>query len=687
VALALAFASTSPIRPTPAVGAAASGLAALALLRATDLGFHGSSALATAVLVVPVLVSGYRHAGRRSRRRARMGSVALLALVGVVGVAYGAAALSARSDVERGVERLRQGLASGRDGDDAAAATHLDAAADAFAAADDTLGGWLATPAEALPVVGHNARAAEAMATEAAAVAREGADAAADADVDTLTVEGGRLDLERVRSLEGPLDDVASAVSAGMERVDDVDTAWLVPPVADRLAMVEDELAAAAPDVERAADATRLVPAMFGGEGTSRWFVAFVTPVEARGRTGFMGNFAELTAVDGKVDMTRFGRASELEAGGTPGPQRTLSGPDDYVARWARFDPAATWRNVTMSPDFPSIGQVIAELYPQSGGQPVDGVLAVDPVGLAALLELTGPITVPDVATPLTSDNAADFLLRQQYLAFPETAERVDTLESLARATFDRLTAGDLPGPRVVGESLSAAADAGHVHAWAVDPAQQALFEDLGIDGALPGAVRSDYLGVVSNNAVGNKIDLFLSRQVSYDVDWDPDTGLLDATATVVLTNGAPAAGLPRTVIGSPIRGDDAPPPGTNRTYLSIYSPWSIDGARLDGEPVTVERQREGDHYAYSLFVDVPPDGGARTVELSLQGRLTGTDDYRLTAGTQPLVTPDELALTVDAAGGGAVTASGPMRVEGRTASVREPLVDEVTSYRIEAER
>jgi Protein of unknown function (DUF4012) len=691
-ALALALLSSRPVRPHPAVGAAIGGLGAVALLDAEDPAGHGSSAALAALAAALVLVSGYRHAGRSARHRARIGLVAAGAAVAVVGTAYGAAALAARPAAERGLDRLERGLAASRHGDDAAAASHLDAAADAFADAERNLGGLLAAPARALPIVGQNARAAESMAAAAADVAREGATAATDADVDTLVLRGGALDLAHIGSLAGPLDEVAAELDRASDRLAAEDTAWLVPPVADRLDEVRAELTTAHPDVELAADATRLVPAMFGGARPTRWFVAFVTPVEARGRTGFLGNFAELTATDGKVEMTRFGRASELEAGGTPGPERSLSGPDDYLARWARFEPQSTWRNITMSPDFPSIGQVVAELYPQSGGQPVDGVIAVDPVGLAALLRLTGPIGVPDVADPLTPDNAAAFLLRDQYLALPETTRRVDALESLARAAFDRLTTGDLPGPRTVSKSLSAAAAGGHLHAYAVDSAQQALFEDLGVDGALPPTRGGDYVGVVTNNAVGNKVDLFLTRQLTYDVAWDPATGTLDATATVTLTNEAPASGLPGTVIGTPLRGDEAPPPGTNRSYLSVYSPWGVDAARLDGQPVNVERQREGDRYAYSLFLDVPPEGGTRTLELHMLGRLATTDEYRLVVGTQPLVTPDQFTLTVDSGeaelaawAGGSESGAGAVQVDGHTARASGPLVDEATAYRIQA--
>ena len=680
-ALALALLTAGPIRPHPAVGALVGALGAFALLRIGDLGPLGLPVLVSGLAVAPVLVSGHQHAGRRTRRRVRRAALACGAAVVLVGLAYGLALRSARPAAERGLAELDAGLAAAHEGDDAAAAGHLDAAADAFADADGHLGGWMAAPARVLPVMGHNARATATMAAAAADVARQGAASATEADTDTLTVQGGRLDLARVRALGAPLDAVAVTLAGAAEQLDDVRSPWLVTPVAQRLERVRTEVADARPDVDLAADAVHVLPAMFGGDGPSRWFVAFVTPVEARGRTGFMGNYAELTITDGQVEMTEFGRASDLEAGGTPGPQRTLSGPDDYLARYARFAPAATWRNVTMSPDFPSVGQVMAELYPQSGGRPVDGVIAVDPAGLAALLTLTGPVDVPGIEQTLTPDNAADFLLRQQYLQIEDTASRIDALEGLARATFDHLTTGDLPGPRAVADSLGAAVAAGHLHAYATDAEQQHLFEDVGLDGALPAVDGGDSLAVVSNNAIGNKVDLFLRREVAYDATWDPDTGEVAATATITLTNAAPSSGLPDSVIGTSLGAPVAPPTGTDRTYLSVYSPWELDAATLDGAPVEIERQPERGRYAYSLFLDVPPEGGVRTLVLDLDGRVDAGARYQLDVATQPLATPDEVevSVTVEGADSGDVTASAPLEVEGATAHVTGPVTDERT--------
>ena len=109
------------------------------------------------------------------------------------------------------------------------------------------------------------------------------------------------------------------------------------------------------------------------------------------------------------------------------------------------FEPADYPQDLTFSPDFPSDAEALAQIYEQSGGQPVDGVIKIDPVALAALLRFTGPIQVPGIDEPLTSENAADILMRSQYL---QEGERGDALVEATRIAFDKLTSGSLPGPQ-----------------------------------------------------------------------------------------------------------------------------------------------------------------------------------------------------------------------------------------------
>jgi hypothetical protein len=684
VALAVGLLSSGPGRRGPLAGSIVGGLCAAALLHAVDLGFQGSSALVAIVCLAPLVVSGYLGAGRAARRWVHAGAGVAAGMVAAVVVAYLVTVALARPRLESGVRRLEAGMTAARRGDDQAATGALLAAAGDFDDAEQALGGWWAAPADLVPVLGHNAEAARVVTSIAADLAGEGAEAASTADVDELAVRGGRLDLAEVTELQRPLDDVVARLETAATRLAGVDNPWLASPLSRRMDRLEGEITDARPDAELAADAVRLLPAMLGGgDRPTRWFVAFVTPSEARGRTGLIGNYAELVVADGRMEMTRFGRARDLEEARPPGGARTLSGPADYLARWGRFDPAGTWRNVTMSPDFPSVGRVVTELYPQSGGRVVDGVLAIDPSGLAALLELTGPIRVPGVAEPLTAGTAAEFLLVEQYSRLTDIDERLDRLELLAQATFDRLTTGDLPGPRRLADVLGDAVAQGHLHLYSPDGDRQDLFRRLGADGALPSPDEGDVLAVVNNNASGNKIDAFLRRDIRYEVDWRPTTGAVAATATVTLTNDAPRALLPDYVIGSPLPEDELSR-GTNRTFLSIYSPWALAEARVDGEPAAIERQVERGLMAYSVFLDVPPGGGQRTVTLELQGHLAA-DDYRLAAATQPLATADDLHLgvTVD---GRDVRGSEGMAVDGARATATTSLERETTHFGVTAE-
>jgi hypothetical protein len=328
-----------------------------------------------------------------------------------------------------------------------------------------------------------------------------------------------------------------------------------------------------------------------------------------------------------------------------------------------------------MSPDFPTVAQVAMELYPQSGGRPVDGVMSVDPVALAALLRFTGPIAVPGVATPLDTTNAAQFLLRDQYVELPDVPDRVDALEQLAEIAFDRLTTADLPGPRELGDVLGPVVQDGHLQVMAPGPDVGTFFDRLGISGRLP-AVEGDFVGVTTSNAAGNKIDLFLRRSLGYDVRWDPSTGGLAATATITLTNGAPASGLPDYVIGNVLgrRGiEEQLPPGWNNTFVTLYTPWDHTSATLDGAPLALERIDELDRHALATFVPLAP-GATRTIVIELSGVLT-TSSYRLDLAAQPQVEPEQATVSIRLAGAGDVRAAGPVEARGSTVTGTFPLV------------
>jgi hypothetical protein len=513
-----------------------------------------------------------------------------------------------------------------------------------------------------------------------AVLARTAVVAAEEADLASLGARRGQIDLTAVVATEAPLSDVLGQLHRSRQAIDRLEDRFLVPPVADRIDDLQAELDDAIPSAELALDGVRVAPSLFGGDGPRTYLVLFTTPVEARARTGFPGNFAEITFDGGRFDMTRFGRVSELNDALPDGGGR-IDAPEDYLHRYGRFGPHQEWRNITLSPDFPAVAGVAAALYPQSGGPPVDGVLSVDPVALAALLRFTGQIAVPGVAQPLTHRNADEFLLRDQYVDLPDTPDRIDALETLAELAFDRLQTVDLPGPRELGRVLGPIVERGHLQVAAFDGPATAFLDELGTTGRYPEVV-GDFVGVTTSNAGASKIDLFLERELGYEVAWDPSTGALRATATVTLTNTAPADGLPRYVIGNALGarlGEEELPDGWSHSFVTLYTPWDATEAEVDGAPVDLERIDELGRRALSTFVSIPP-GGTRTLVVHLEGFLSGPG-YRLDLGAQPLVEPEMAAVEIRVAGGADLRERGPLEaseggVEGRFRLTRDTVVE-----------
>lgn len=638
-AAALSGLDRRPRRWLGAAVGATTGVVALHLPPSHDLQLTtvvvGAAALA-------LVVSGYRASPARVRHWSR--TVAVVA-VGAWLLAAGvlvAVGLVARGAVDAGTAAAADGLeAAAGDPAEGPAARLGDAAAE-FDRAAGWLGSWALAPARAMPVLGHQARAMADLSDRGARVSGAARDAVAAAPVDELRYEDGRVDLARLGAA-GPAFDRLDAELAGAEAAAaEVRSPWLVAPLADRVELFDAHVREVAPPAHLAAVAVRELPELLGGSGLRRYLVLFTTPSESRGSGGFVGSWAVLEALDGDVTLAAQGRAADVnEAPGRD--ERTVTEPADYVARYGRFRPGYWFQDVTLSPDVPTSSRAAAEVFDQAGFGPVDGVVQVDPYGLAALLRLTGPVRVEGMDGPLRAEDAASFLLLDQYLEPLDRAEREDLLAEAGRATFDALLAADLPGPRRLGDVLGPVVADGRLSFTTWAPGTGELADLLHVERPFPRPDGADLAGLVTQNGGNNKADAFLHRSVAYDVSHDPASGHVEARATVVLRNDAPASGLPDAILGSNDRGL---PPGTNRTWVSWYSPLGLREARLDGTVVPVERQQELGWSVYSTYVEIPPGGEAR-IELVLSGDVAPGDGYRLVVPHQPLVHPDEVVVTV----------------------------------------
>lgn len=623
-----------------AVGAAIAGIV---LLTGTQFGAAPAAAVGVAATGLAVIGRATQPRPRTRRRLTLVGFGALVVLA-----VWGVLLLQAKRDVEVGLESLRRARIAIEAGDLRSASDALGDARTRFDDAERRLGSPLLAPAAFVPVIGPNLTVVRELGAGAASLGAAGERLARVVDEPGGVFTDGRINLEKLHRLEAVAADVRAATADVQAVLGAPRSPWLVAPLVDAMDDAAAEIDAADTALRQVHDALRVAPMALGEAGEKRYLVLFTTPVEARGRTGFPGNWAELVAQDGRLSMVRFGRHTDIDATGVRPSDRRIDGPAEYLARYGRFLPAENLRSVPLSPDGPTVAAVMSELFAQSGGRPLDGVLTVDPRGIAALLALTGPVEVDGFPEAIGATNAADVLLRRQYLEF-DNPDRIDFLAEAGRATFDRLVATDLPDIATVIRTLRDAAVKRHLQMVSFDPEVATVLAEADIDSAVP-PVSGDDVMVITNNAVGNKIDLFLRRELDYAVVWDPVTGSLHGRLAITLHNDAPASGLPDVIIGSSITGDARPPSGTNRTWLSVYSPWIAESLIIDGALTPWQSEREHGRWVSSVFLDIGP-GEHRTVVLEWSGALPPSESYVLTLRAQPLANPDTATTSVWSAG------------------------------------
>lgn len=600
------------------------GALVLNVLIRSDLGgFAGLSTIVGMSVAVLVYVSGTRR--RSSEQSVWIHGVALgffasaLAASGLLA----ASALNARSNLESAIDELRDGMNQLSAGDLESAANTLDESARQLDLARDRVNAFWTQPARIVPAVAQHRRAIDDLSSDASELVRIIIEELDRLDLDTLRPVAGVFDLQAVDRAAASTSRLRMAIRSIEDTVADTKSMWLIRPIQREIEDLNREVTKQRNRIEDVDAAMTALPELLGRNGIRRYFVAFTTPAEARGLGGFMGSWAELTADRGRLTLSRQGRTGDLNAAGSAA--RAVSGPEDFLATWGPYgftsdDGAAesdVWSNITVSAHFPSTAQVIAELYPQSGGQALDGVFALDVEALTKFLEFTGPVKVEGIARPIGPDNAGQFLLFDQYRLGDG---RTEVLDAVSRAMVESLLGGTLPGPRLLVETLAPAVREGRMVGYAVRDAEQGLFERLGMAGALPEPVSDDAIVISFNNASASKLELFLDTAMDYTMEID-ERGALTSTMELTLTNSAPTSGWPEGVIGNYV---DLPV-GTSQLMVTLYSRFAPTSVAFTGEEPESDVGREAGYVVSRWFVVLDPDA-TETLTVTFAGNLDPAD-------------------------------------------------------------
>jgi hypothetical protein len=453
------------------------------------------------------------------------GCLAALALVTTVWAkGFENAANAGKAQAKAGAQSL-----AARDA--TAAASQFGAASESFARAQAMLGPeWLGGVANTIPQVGRQYSVARTLVaigldgstagTELSAFLRETQSASATAGSTRL---GSLLGTGRQH-----IDTALAALCDIADRSVGLTDEGLVPPLAKAIREVKDALASVAPYLDRSSSLLALERYLLSSE--RRILVISQNSAELRPTGGFAGTFAIL-----HVGPQGFALEKYADVWTLPNPARiSVPPPGAPGAKHFGFRDANWWI------DFPTSARAMLGFWEESGQPPVDGIIAIDVVAVRDLLEVFGPINVPDYRETFTAENLLDRLLYLVEVKFDGGPGKKGVLVALANELEQRvLGAGseELARSALV---LAKAADSKHVQMYFPDAGAQAAVIGMRWSGAIaPPAGTTDLLAVCNAMNVGSKINIAIRKAVDYEVALEPD-GSAETTLVLDYSNTAP---------------------------------------------------------------------------------------------------------------------------------------------------
>jgi hypothetical protein len=536
--------------------------------------------------------------------RRRLVLLGALALVVVWAVVAGIFLLRSASDLQAGRDAANEARdhLGAQEVADRVPLPHLKTAARRFASAHKRAHGKVLSPLRILPVIGRQLRSVDALSGSAASVAAVGADAV-DRAARVIDHPAGAGHARVVQV--GQLAEIVDEVSTRLSKITDLGpNVALLGPLASARADLAKDLEKATKELRDARAGARAALDLVTGPST--YLVIASNNAEMRAGSGMWLQGGVLHVNDGKLDLDEL---VSLPNDAIP-PHDQVKPSGALGSLWSFLEPGNEWRSLMASPTFDDSARAAAAMWKAAGRGDVDGVLAVDAIGLQAIVRATGTVAVSEHA--LSADDVPQYVLHDQYEQFADDggdidqASRREAIGDLAHAAVGALDDGDYR-PSVLLKNLGDAVAGRHLLAWSSKATQETGWRAASMDGAFgPSSLLVSLLNIGSN-----KLDWF--THLSSTLRTKTTTDGRDVSVEIVITNETPKDGEPRYVVG--------PEPGSGHVpgeYLGILAvnvPTSARQIRFDGVQHLAVAGSDGKSRVVGFPLSIP-GGSSRTVTL-----------------------------------------------------------------------
>jgi len=373
---------------------------------------------------------------------------------------------------------------------------------------------------------------------------------------------------------------------------------------------------------------------LMGAERARRYLLVSQNPDELRATGGFIGSAGIVVAAAGDIRLVEYGTSHRYD---TPLEYRAIP-PAEFRAYLGQNSWNLAGANWWMS--YPDVARQLAYFYELSHPrEPLDGVIALDQVGLERMLAVLGPVDVPEYSERVS---AADLQAKLDHYVhagdWTDESRRKQFTAALSAAVLQGLL--QAPGaqlPAVV-KAVRATLEEQHLLVWMNEPEAQRLFASKRWDGALLPA-NSDSLMLIDTDVVGSKQSQMVARDATYSVAFA--TGEQPRAALeVVYTNNARREQRPEVQFVP-----------TYRTFLQVIVPTGAELTSSSGFDDGVSTLNECGRQVFAGRVTIAERAATH---IRLDYRLPSTvssGDYDLLVQQQPNVPPGRVAVSVSSPG------------------------------------
>lgn len=332
---------------------------------------------------------------------------------------------------------------------------------------------------------------------------------------------------------------------------------------------------------------SKVAPSMVDADGSQpqTYLILAENNAELRATGGLPGAWGVLTASGGTLTLSDFVPDTSITIQDQPAITLTSEEQNLYGDIMGRIP-----HDVNVTPDFPRAAQAAQALWEATyPDRPVNGVIALDPVFLQNLLQVTGGVTLED-GRILDGTNTVQTLLHDVYFESDDANWQNEFFTSAARSAFEQITHTSNTNLMQLIRQAASSVENGHLMVWHESTSIQKELNGTTIAGALGNSEALPEVGVYFNDAGQSKMDWYLDRDVTAALQRTKDDGSKLYDVDIELSNTVQAqdvSSLPAYVSGD---GVDGLQPGEIAINLYLYAPkrgrlvdWTFpDGSGFD---------------------------------------------------------------------------------------------------------